>query len=63
MKMNIPKKETLEIEFKSDKKKLSDGDLIDAVVGFANTVGGTVYLGVEDDGTLTGIHEQHKDFS
>lgn len=63
MKMNIPKKETLEIEFKSDKKKLSDGDLIDAVVAFANTVGGTVYLGVEDDGTLTGIHEQHKDFS
>ena len=59
----LPKKETLEIEFKSDLKKLSDNELIDAVVAFANTSGGDIYLGVEDDGTPTGIHESHKDFT
>ena len=57
----IPQKETMEIEFKSDVKKLSDNDLIDAVVAFANTAGGAVYLGVENDGTPTGVHKDHKD--
>lgn len=59
----LPEKETLEIEFKSDLKKLSDTDLIDAVVAFANTSGGDIYLGVEDDGTPTGVHESHKDYT
>lgn len=57
----IPERETLEIEFKSDINKLSDTDLIDAIVAFANTNGGDLYLGVEDDGTITGLHEKHKD--
>lgn len=57
----IPERETLEIEFKSDIKKLSDTDLIDAIVAFANTNGGDLYLGVEDDGTITGLHKEHKD--
>lgn len=57
----IPERETMEIEFKSDVKKLSDSDLVDAVVAFANTNGGDLYLGVEDDGTVTGLHEQHRD--
>ena len=51
MKSAIPKNETLEIEFKSDLKKLPDNDIVDAVVAFANTIGGTIYLGVENDGT------------
>lgn len=59
----IPQRETMEIEFKSDVKKLSDNDLIDAVVAFANTAGGAVYLGVENDGTPTGVHKDHKDYS
>ena len=59
----LPEKETLEIEFKSDLKKLGDADLIDAVVAFANTSGGDIYLGVEDDGTPTGVHESHKDYT
>lgn len=58
----LPEKETLEVEFKSDLKKLSDDNLIDAVVAFANTSGGDIYLGVEDDGTPTGVHETHKDY-
>ena len=63
MSHTLPEKETLEIEFKSDLKKLSDNDLIDAVVAFANTYGGDVYLGVEDNGTLTGVHESHRDYT
>ena len=59
----IPERETIEIEFKSDVKKLSDSDLIDAVVAFANTHGGDLYLGVEDDGRVTGLHEQHRDIT
>lgn len=61
MGISLPDRETMEIEFKSDLKKLNDSDLIDAVVAFANTGGGTIYLGMEDDGTVTGLHEQHKD--
>lgn len=57
----IPKKETLTIEFKSDIKKLSDNDLIDAIVGMTNTDGGELFLGVEDDGKITGVHKNHLD--
>lgn len=58
----VPNRETLEVEFKSDRKKLPDNDIVDAVVAFANTLGGTIYLGVEDDGTITGLHPEHQDF-
>lgn len=54
-------KETLSIEFKSDLKRLPDDDLLDAVVALSNSDGGTVYLGVEDDGTPTGIDKVHQD--
>lgn len=59
----IPEKETLEIEFKSDVRKLPDNDLIDAIVAFSNTNGGDLYLGVEDDGEITGLHKDHKDIT
>lgn len=59
----IPMKETLTVEFKSDRKPLSDEQLIDAVVAFANTDGGDLYLGVEDDGEITGHHEKHRDIT
>ena len=57
---SIPMKETLEIEFKSDVKSYPDHDLIEEIVGMTNTVGGVLFLGVEDDGTITGIHKNHK---
>lgn len=63
MDRNIPLQETLTIEFKSDRRKLSDDELIDVVVAFSNTSGGDLYLGVEDDGKITGRHEAHKDFT
>ena len=59
----IREKETLEIEFKSDVRKLPDNDLIDAIVAFSNTNGGDLYLGVEDDGEITGLHKDHKDIT
>lgn len=55
----IPLKETLTVEFKSDKKKYGDADLFEDVVAFANTDGGDLYLGVEDDGEITGVHKDH----
>lgn len=44
---NIGFKENLVNEFKSDRTCLPDSDIIDAVVAFANTDGGDLYLGVE----------------
>ena len=61
--MNIGFKEDLITEFKSDKNKLPDSDLVDAVVAFANTNGGDIYLGIEDDGEITGLHKSHQDIT
>ena len=55
----LPKKETLTIEFKSDRKKFPDSELIEAVVAFANTEGGDLYIGIEDNGDVTGVHKDH----
>ncbi len=51
--------ESLTVEFKSDVKGLSDRDLVAAVIALANTEGGDLLLGVEDDGTVTGLHATH----
>ena len=58
---SIPKKETLTIEFKSDVKGLDESELVSEIVGMTNTEGGTLYLGVEDDGEITGVNKKHKD--
>lgn len=52
----IPLKETLEVEFKSDRDVLNDDHLIEALICLANAQGGTLYLGVENNGTVTGLH-------
>lgn len=56
--------ETLSVEFKSDspgqKSGLSDEELQDAVVCLANAEGGALLLGVEDGGTITGLHAKHQ---
>ncbi|HQF54389.1 MAG TPA: ATP-binding protein, partial [Fibrobacteria bacterium] len=56
----LPPRETLTVEFKSDLKRLSDQDLVEAIVGLANAEGGELWLGVEDDGTPTGLHKEHQ---
>jgi ATP-dependent DNA helicase RecG len=55
--------ETLTVEFKSDTKPLPDRELVAAVVALTNTEGGDLYLGVENDGTVTGVHPNHQDVS
>ena len=55
----IPQKETLTVEFKSDVKKLDNQEIFEAVVAFSNTEGGELYIGVEDEGTITGAHKDH----
>lgn len=57
----LPRGESLTVEFKSDRRRLSDDDLVEALVGLANTQGGELWLGVEDDGRPTGLHMTHQD--
>lgn len=59
--MDRPTKETLTVEFKSDRKCYAMDKLYEDLVGMANTDGGWLFLGMEDDGTPTGVNNQHKD--
>ena len=52
--------ESLTVEFKSDINCISDVELVSAVVCLANTEGGAIYVGVEDDGRVTGLHQKHE---
>ena len=60
MSRTIPERESLTVEFESDRRRLPDGELVAAVICLANTVGGEIFLGVEDDGTITGLHPDHQ---
>jgi len=55
--------ESLTLEFKSDRKCLPDRELVAAVVSLANTEGGDLLFGVEDDGQVTGLHANHLNVS
>lgn len=55
----ISEGETLRIEFKSDLKSLSDRELVATVMNLSNSEGGDLLLGVEDDGSITGLHPNH----
>lgn len=65
--MDIPSKESLTVEFKSDtsgnasKHGIDEGALVEATVAMFNAEGGVLYLGVEDDGTPTGLNPKHAD--
>ena len=61
--MRIGFSEDLTHEFKSDIVRISDSDIVDAIVAFANTDGGELYIGVEDNGEITGLHESHMDIT
>lgn len=51
--------ESLSLEFKSDRQKLSDRAIVEATACLANGPGGILLLGVEDDGTVTGAKPRH----
>lgn len=56
----LPPCESLTVEFNSDRSKLPDRELIEALACLANAEGGELWLGVEDDGTPTGLHAEHR---
>lgn len=49
-------KESPTVEFK---RELTDA-VVHEVIAFANTQGGVLYIGIEDDGTVTGVPDAHK---
>ncbi|MCI7730791.1 ATP-binding protein [Enorma burkinafasonensis] len=59
--VELPAKESLDVEFKSDRKTLSDNVIVEEVVALSNTEGGSLYIGVEDDGTPSGAQPAHRD--
>lgn len=49
--------ETLTTEFKGDAaRRLTDDEIYETIVGLANAQGGTLLIGIEDDGTISGLH-------
>jgi ATP-dependent DNA helicase RecG len=58
MSLPLPRCESLTVEFKSDRVRLPDRDLVEAVICLANAEGGQLWLGVEDDATPTGLHTE-----
>lgn len=55
----LPARESLTVEFESDRKRLPDDELVQALACLANSEGGELWLGVEDDGTPSGLHADH----
>ena len=59
--MELPRTESLTVEFKSEASRaMSDSEIVDNIVALANTDGGDLYLGIEDDGKPTGVSRQHR---
>ncbi len=48
------------LEFKSDRRQISDREIYEEVVAQANTSGGCLLIGVEDDGRITGAQPRHE---
>lgn len=59
----IPDRESMTVEFKSDRRRLSDRELVETLVCLANSEGGELWLGVENDGTPSGLHPDHVNLS
>lgn len=54
--MNMKMKESPTVEFK---RELTDA-VKREIIAFANTQGGELYIGIEDDGTVIGLNNAHK---
>lgn len=58
MAINIPKFESVTVEFKREWNVRKDGEPIKkTLVAFANTAGGDIFIGVDDDGTVVGLED------
>lgn len=47
------------VEFKSDRRQISDKEIYEEIVSLANSAGGTLLIGVEDGGEVTGAVPRH----
>lgn len=56
----LPPTESLTVEFKSDRNGYPDRELIEALTCLANSAGGELWLGVEDNATPSGLHRKHR---
>jgi ATP-dependent DNA helicase RecG len=52
--------ENFTVEFKSDRGPLEDSELLSTVVCLANAQGGFLLVGVENDGAVTGLHNNRR---
>lgn len=53
--------ESFTVEFKGEsRQRISDDELVEACVCLANGSGGTLFVGVEDDGRITGSQPRHE---
>lgn len=59
VKQIISNAEGLTVEFKKASNSVPS-DAYETIVSFSNTVGGTLLLGVDDDGLITGIDKTQK---
>lgn len=53
----LSRRENEQVEFKQDFSKKPD-EFLETIVAFANTEGGTVFLGVDDNGKPVGVNER-----
>lgn len=60
-KMNTARLTTLEGELLEYKRMVDGRSLSKEIVAFANTRGGKIIIGVDDDGTVTGVHQMTVD--
>jgi len=58
----INKGESSFVEFKADTPDINAETIAEYVVCFANSKGGTILLGVEDDGTITGLKGRFSEY-
>ena len=53
----LQQKESVTLEFKTCTNKISNS-VYETVCAFLNTIGGYIFLGVEDNGNIVGVNEE-----
>lgn len=48
---------------KIEYKRIWKDDYLKWICGFANSEGGTIYIGINDDGEVVGLNNEKKDLS
>lgn len=59
LKIQLALGESVEREFKSDRRQISDKEIYEEVTAMANASGGVLFIGVEDNGMVSGAKPRH----